>query len=77
MGKVKLIMAVHVGAIVISGTNGTCRGFHAALVRKFPTNSLGERNWRIGCAFKRYWGLGTLEVTQKPSNESIPEGFWS
>ena len=64
-GNVKLIMDVHVDDIVIAGSDETCKDFHAALVTKFPTNNLGELTWYTGCAFKRDWELGTLEITQK------------
>ena len=64
-GKVELIMAVHVDDIVIAGSDETCRDSHAALTTNFPTNYLGELTWYTGCAFKRNWELGTLEITQK------------
>ena len=64
-GKAKLIMAVHVDDIVIAGSDEACRDFHAALNTKFPTNNLGELTWYTGCAFKRNWELGTLEITQE------------
>ena len=64
-GKVELIMAVHVDDIVIAGSDETCRDFHAAFTTKFPTNNLGELTWYTGCAFKRNWEVGTLEITQK------------
>ena len=70
-GKVELIMAVHVDDIVIAGSDETCKDFHAALVTKFPTNNLGELTWYTGCAFKRDWELGTLEITQKSFIESM------
>ena len=74
-GKVQLIMAVHVDDIVIAGSDESCRDFHAALVTKFPTNNLGELTWYTGCAFKRDWELGTLEITQKAFIESMLNRF--
>ena len=74
-GKVELIMAVHVDDIVIAGSDETCKDFHAALVTKFPTNNLGELTWYTGCAFKRDWELGTLEITQKAFIESMLNRF--
>ena len=74
-GKVELIMAVHVDDIVIAGSDEACRDFHAALNTKFPTNSLGELIWYTGCAFKRNWELGTLEITQKAFLESMLNRF--
>ena len=53
MGKVELIMAVHVDDIVIAGSDEACRDFHAALNIEFPMNNLGELTWYTGCAFKR------------------------
>ena len=41
-GKVENIMAAHVDDIVITGSDESCRDFHAALVTKFPTNNLGD-----------------------------------
>ena len=75
-GKVELIMAVHVDDIVIAGSDEACRGFHAALNTKIPTNNLGELTWYTGCAFKRSWELGTLEITQKAFVESMLNRFW-
>ena len=74
-GKVKLTIAVHIDDIVIAGSDGACRDFHAALVSKFPTNDLGELTWYTGLAFKRDWELGTLESTQNASIESILNRF--
>ena len=74
-GKIKLIMAVHVDDIVIAGSDETCTDFHAALNTKFPTNNLGELTWYAGCAFKRNWELGTLEITQKAFVESMLNRF--
>eukprot|EP00904_Undaria_pinnatifida_P014208 jgi/Undpi1/9918/HiC_scaffold_28.g12372.m1 len=74
-GKVELIMAVHVDDIVIAGSDEACRDFHAALNTKFPTNNLGELTWYTGCAFKRNWELGTLEITQKAFVESMLNRF--
>ena len=42
-GKIELITVVHVDDIVIAGSDGACREFHAALNTKFPTNNLSER----------------------------------
>ena len=64
-GKVELTMAINVDDIVIAGTDETCRDFHAALVTKIPMNNIGELTWYAGCAFKRDWELGTMEITQK------------
>ena len=74
-GKVELTVAVHVDDIVIAGSDETCRDFHAALSMKFPTNDLGELTWYTGCAFKRNWELGTLEITQKAFVESMLNHF--
>ena len=74
-GKVELSMAVHVDDIVIAGSNETCRYFHAALTTKFPTSNLGELTWYTGCAFKRNWELGTLEITQKAFVERMLNRF--
>ena len=74
-GKVELIMAVHVDDTVIAGLDEACRDFHAALNTKFPTNNLGESTWYTGCAFKRNWELGTLEITQKAFVESMMNRF--
>ena len=73
--KVELIMAVHVDDIVIAGSDEACRDFHAALNTKFPTNNLGELTWYTGCAFKRNWELGMLEITQKAFVESMLNRF--
>ena len=70
-GKVELIMAVHVLDIVIAGSDEACRDFHAELNTRFPMNNLGELTWYTGCAFKRNWELGTLEITQKAFVESM------
>ena len=48
---------------------------HATLNTTFPTNNLGELNWYRGCAFKRNWELGTLEITQKDFGESMLNCF--
>ena len=74
-GKVQLIMAVHVDDIVIAGSDEACRDFHAALITKFPTNSLGKLTWYTGCAFKRYWELGKLEIAQKAFVEGVLNRF--
>ena len=58
-GKVELSMAVHADDNV-AGSDETCRDFHTALVKKFPTNNLGELTWYTGCDFKRDCELGTL-----------------
>ena len=42
VGKVQLIMVVHVDGIVIAGSDERCRDFHAALTTKFSTIKLGE-----------------------------------
>ena len=68
-------MAVHVDDIVIAGSDEACRDFRAALNTKFPTNNLGELTWYTGCAFKRNWELGTLEITQKAFVESMLNRF--
>ena len=70
-GKVELMMAIHVDDIVIAGSDEACGDFHAALNAKFPTNNLGEFAWYTGCAFKRNWELGTLEITPKAFVESM------
>ena len=54
-GKVELIMVAHVDGIVVTGSDETCRDFHAALDTKFPANNFGKLTWYIGCAFKRDW----------------------
>ena len=41
-GKVEPIVAIHVDYIVITGSDETCRDFHAALAKPFSTNNLGE-----------------------------------
>ena len=64
-GKVELIIVDHVDAIVMAGTDETCRDFHAALVTKFPTINLGEQTWYTGYAFKHDWKMWVLEITQK------------
>ena len=74
-GKVEVIMAVHVDVIVMAGSDEACRDFHAALNSKFPTNNLGQSTWYTGCAFKRNWELGTLEITQKVFVESMLNHF--
>ena len=74
-GKVELIVAVHVDDIVIAGSDETCRDFHAALVKNFPTSNLRELTWYTGCAFKRDWELRTLEITQKAFIESMLNRF--
>ena len=74
-GKVELIMAVHVDDIVIAGSDVACGDLHAALNTKFPTNNLGELTRYTGCAFKRNWELGTLEITQKAFVESVLNRF--
>ena len=74
-GKVELIMAVHVDDIGIAGSDEACRDFRAASNTKFPTNNLGELTWYTGCAFKRNWVLGTLEITQKAFVESMLNRF--
>ena len=60
---------------VIAGSDEACRDFHAALNTKFPTNSLGALTWYTGCAFKRNWELGTLDITQKAFVESMLNRF--
>ena len=42
---------------------------------ELPTNNLGELTWYTGCAFKRNWELGTLEITQKAFVESMLNRF--
>ena len=74
-GKVELVMAVHVDEIVIAGLDEACREFRAPLNTNFPTNKLGELTWYTGCAFKRIWKLGTLEITQKAFVESMLNRF--
>ena len=74
-GNVKLIMDVHVDDIVIAGSDETCKDFHAALVTKFPTNNLGGLTWYAGCALKRDWELGTLEITQNTFIGSVLNRF--
>ena len=74
-GKVELIMAVHVDDIVVAGSDEACRDFHAAINTKFPTNNLGESTWFTGCAFKRNWEFGTLEITQEAFVESMLTRF--
>ena len=74
-GEVELVMAAHVDDIVISRSDEACRDFHAALNTKFPTNNLRELTWFTGCAFKRNWELGTLEITQKAFVESMLNRF--
>ena len=69
-GKVELIMTVHVDDIVIAGSDEACRDFHAALNTKFPANNLGELTWYTGCAFKRNWELGTLEIRRRLSSKA-------
>lgn len=58
--KVELMMVVHVNSTV-TGTDETCS--YVALGPKLPTNILAEMTWNTGCAFKRDWGLRTLEIT--------------
>ena len=70
-GKVELSMAVHVDDIVIEDSDESCKYFHATLVVKFPTNNLVELTRYTGCAFKRDWELGTLEITQKAFIETV------
>ena len=60
---------------VIAGSDEACRDFHAPLNTKFPTKSLGALTWYTGCAFKRNWELGTLEITQKALVESMLNRF--
>ena len=73
--KLELIMAVHAHDVVIAGLNEVYREFHAVLNTKFPTNYLGELTSYTGCAFKRHWKLGTLEIAQKAFVESILNRF--
>ena len=40
-----------------------------------PTTNLGELTSSSGCAFKRNWELGTLEITQKAFVESMLNRF--
>ena len=74
-GKVELTTAVHVDDMVIAGSDETCRDFHDALTTKFLTNNLGELTWCTGCAFKRNWDLGTLDITQKAFVQSMLHRF--
>ena len=74
-GKVELIVAVRVDAIVISGSKETCRRLHAALVTKLPTNILGELSRYTGCAFNCECELETWETTQKAFIEGIMNRF--
>ena len=60
---------------MIAGSDEACRDFHAASNTKFPTNNLGELTWYAGCAFKRNWELGTMEITQKDFVESMLNRF--
>ena len=64
-------MSLPVDGIVVAGSDETCRDFHAVLVAKSPTNDLGELTWYTGCAFKRVWELGALEITQRAFVERI------
>ena len=61
--------------IVIAGSSETCKDFHVALAKKFPTNNLGELTWCTGCTVKRDWELGTLESTKKAFIESMSNRF--
>ena len=70
-----MIMGVHVDDAVIVGSDEACRDFQAALKYMFPKNILGELTWYSGCAFKRSWRLGTLEITQKAFVERMLSRF--
>ena len=63
--KVELIMAVHVDDSLIGGSDETCKDFHAALVTKFRSTNLDELTCYTGCALKRHWELGALEIRRR------------
>ena len=60
---------------MIAGSNEACRDFHAALNTKSFITNLAELTWYTRCAFKRTWELGTLDITQKASVESMLNRF--
>ena len=49
--------------------------FPSRATYEIPTNNLGELTWYTGCAFKRDWELGKLEITQKAFIESMLNRF--
>ena len=45
------------------------------MVTKIPHENLGDLIWYNGCAFKRDWEQGTLDITHKAFIESVLNRF--
>ena len=61
---VKLILEVHVDDILVSGEKEVCDELHHTLNENFPTETLGELKWYLGCAVERDWQQGSVKIKQ-------------
>ena len=72
---VKLILVVHVDDILVSGKKEACDELHHALNGNFPTESLGELKWYLGCAVERDWQQGSVAIKQPAMVDTLTKRF--
>ena len=72
---VKMILAVHVDDMIVVGRGQDCENLRASLSKSFPTKSLGELRWYMGCSFDRDRTARTLKISQPAFVDSLVEKF--
>ena len=74
-GVVKLILVVHVDAILVSGEKEACDELHHILNENFPTENLGELRWYLGCVVERDWQQGRVAIKQPAMIYTLTKRF--
>ena len=70
-----VVTVVHVDDIFAVGRKARCDQFCEGLKRLVPINNLDELKWYAGCRYSRYWGAGTLTISQQAFTENTASKF--
>ena len=71
----KIVEGVHVDDILVSGEKEACEELHHTLNENFPTETLGELKWYLGCAAERDWQGGSVTIKQPAMIDTLTKRF--
>lgn len=71
MGKVVLLLVVHVDDMFAAGKKERCCQFRKDLKKMVPVKNLGELRWYSRCHYERDKEEGRLKITQKTYVEAL------
>ena len=67
----ELILVVHVEGILVNGKKEARDELHHTRNEMFPTETLGELKWYLGCAVECEWPQGSVTIKQPSMIEQV------